>query len=60
MVFVMEVESPFLKGGASGKVCGFGVGEGESNWYEGKLGGLSSVSLSERRCIQSQIEYTGR
>ena len=24
------------------------------------LEGLSSVSLSERRCIQSQIEYTGR
>ena len=62
LVFVVEVESPFLKGGAGGTFRGFGVGgEGrKSNWYEGQLGGLSSVSLAERRCIQSQIEYTGR
>ena len=61
-IFVIEAGFPFRRGGAGGTFRGFGVGGGErkSNWYEGQLGGLSSVSLSERRCIQSQIEYTGR
>ena len=38
----METGFPFRRGGASGKVCGFGVGGGgrKSNWYEGQLGGL--------------------
>ena len=59
-IFVMEAGFPFRRGGAGGTFRGFWGRGRKSNWYEGQLGGLSSVSLSERRCIQSQIEYTGR
>ena len=30
----------------AGRFVDLGEGEGESNWYEGQLGGLSSVSLA--------------
>ena len=59
----MEVESPFLKGGAGGTFRGFGVGgEGRKrNWYECQPGGLIlSQPIGKAVCIQSQIEYTGR
>ena len=41
-------------------VCGRRQGGINATGMNANLEGLSSVSLSERRCIQSQIEYIGR